>query len=308
MSSERKFLALKLKLAWIVFFITLLIALPFRFYQLFFRMDQKNTFYTDGGLSSIIMFSLFAVSLVIVIIMFLGVKNAPNEYKPIKNILLALVCALTGVGIIFHSFWSLIHPQTYTEEFSISIIGSAASSGVLQTMQMVLSIFGILAGLIVLITAFNFFAGINIYRNFPVVALIPSLWGCVSLAVLFVTNTGVVNAAENANDMFTVIFTLLFLYIQSRIFAGVDVSKSAKMIYIVGYTGILFAVITSVPGILFYLNGMTTVGSFDFSFHILNLCLAVYMLVFLRVFSLSFTDKNNAAHLQDKQKNTVSNG
>lgn len=272
---------LNIKHAKIVFLVTLILVLPARAYQLLFLLDSKTNTYKDGGLFSLILLSVLALSTVLIIIMCLSNKNAPKEYEPIKNVPTAVICALTGAAIIFHSFVSMAEVKENAAQTSLSIIGVAAGSGQLQAMRIFLSFFGILAGLVILITAYNFLLGVNMFHSFPLVALVPPLWGCINLAVLFVTDTASVNVAENAFDMFTVIFTLLFLFTQSRLLAGIDVQANTKSVYMFGLPCILLALATSLPDTVVRLLGKDAVSSLTMSSHLVNLCMAFYIVLFL---------------------------
>jgi hypothetical protein len=269
-----------MKPAWIVFLTALILALAGRIYQLFFLYNIKEDTYKYGNLSSIIILSLLALSILLILILCFTKKNAPKEYKPIKNVPTAIICMLTGAAVILNSF---VHMMDNKENVStsLSIVGTAASSGQLYVMQVFLALFGILAGLVILITAYNFLQGVNMFHNFPLVALIPPLWGCISLAVLFVTDTASVDVAENAFDMFTVIFTLLFLFAQSRLFAGIDVEKNTKSVYMFGLPCILLSLVTSVAGAAFGLMHKGYANNMAMTSYLMNFCMAVYVLLFL---------------------------
>ena len=60
----------------------------------------------------------------------------------------------------------------------------------------------------------------------PLIALLPAVWGCICLVLLFISYTAVVNVSENVYDMFSVVLLLLFLFAQAKLFAGVDSVKT----------------------------------------------------------------------------------
>lgn len=289
---------MKIKNVWIVFVVALLVTLSARFYQFFFVYDAKAAAYKDGGLLSLFILIVLAVSVILIIIMCSRSKHALKMYQPVKNIPTSVICALTGAAIIFYSFVSMTEIKDKEAQTSLSILGSAAGNGQLQAMQMFLSFLGIVAGLVLLITAYNFMLGTNMFHHFPLVALIPPLWGCVDLAVLFVTDTASVNVAENAFDMFTVIFILLFLFAQSKMFAGIDEEKNAKLAYMFGLPCILLTLVTSLPGGLFRIIGRSTASSLTLSSHIVNVCMAVYVIAFLLSISGARSSDKKPSHMQ----------
>lgn len=297
---------MKIKPVWIVFLAALFLALPARIYQLFFLLDVKEDTYKYGGLSSAIILSLLGLSILLILILSYVNKSAPEEYKPVKSVPTAAFCALTGAAIIFHAFVSMADTKEEANT-ALSIIGSATGSGQLYAMRVFLSLFGIMAGLVILITAYNFLQGVNMFHHFPLVALVPSLWGCVNLAVLFVTDTASVNVAENAFDMFTVIFTLLFLFSQSRLFAGIDVKKNMKSAYMFGLPCILLALVTSVSGVAFSFYRKVSFTSLSMSSYLMNICMAIYIILFL--ISTQRSQYPNQKHLKPRNiKDTKDNG
>ena len=70
---------------------------------------------------------------------------------------------------------------------------------------------GVAAGIVILIAAFNFATGKNVFRSIPVVAIIPPLWFCINLITLFTNYTNVTYMTENMMDMFSMILVTFFL-------------------------------------------------------------------------------------------------
>jgi hypothetical protein len=54
--------------------------------------------------------------------------------------------------------------------------------------------------------AYDFAVGSRIVGNRPFLALLPSVWGCFFLVVMFITYSAIVNLPENVYHTFTVIF------------------------------------------------------------------------------------------------------
>ncbi len=255
---------MKIRNAWIVFAVTLLVTLPTRIYQILFLVDQDTGFYTDGNKTTAII-SIGLVVGVVLMIVICAMDKRQRTYSPIRSIPTAVLCALTGLGVIFQYVLSSLSGNEHKNQIAYTI----------------LSIVGILAGVILILTAYNFAIGQNIFAKIPLLSLVPSLWGCACLITLFITYVSVVNISENIYDTFTVIFVLLFLFAQAKVFAGIDAQKSGKMLYVFGLPAVLMALVTGVPSAVLLFSGMSRTSSFPVGLHMVNILLALYMIAFL---------------------------
>lgn len=259
---------MKIKNAWIVFAVTLLITLPTRIYQVLFLVEPDTGFYTDGNITTAIVSIAAAVGLILIMAICAADKRK-QTYSPITSIPAAVIGTLTGLGIIF--------------QYLISLLGGEEQKN--QIPAMIVSIFGILAGVILIVTAYNFATGQNTFARMPVLALIPPLWCCVCLITLFITYVSVVNIAENIYDTFTVIFVLLFLFAQAKMLAGIETEKSAKRVYMFGIPAVLMALVTGIPNVVLLFNGTSRTGSFPLGLHLVNILMAFYIIAFLTAVS-----------------------
>jgi hypothetical protein len=259
---------MKIKNAWIVLAVTLMIALPTRIYQVLFLVEPDTGFYTDGNTTTtIISISLAAGALLMMAIGMMDKRE--RTYSPITSIPTAVIGAVTGLGIIV--------------QYTVSFFAVEQQKNTIPTV--ILSILGILAGAVMILTAYNFATGQNIFAKIPLLSLIPSLWGCVCLITLFITYVSVVNISENIYDTFTVIFLLLFLFAQAKMLAGIETEKSAKRIYIFGLPAVLMALATGVPSAILLFSGASRTGSFPMGLHLVNILMALYIIAFLTAVS-----------------------
>lgn len=259
---------MKIKYAWIVFAVALLVTLPTRIYQVLFLVEQDTGFYTDGNRTT----AIISISLAVGILLMVGISAADKQkraYSTIQSLPTAAVGALTGVSIIF--------------QYVISLFGSKQQQN--QFPNIILAIVGIFAGAILILTAYNFATGQNIFAKFPLLALIPSLWGCVCLITLFITYVSVVNISENIYDTFTVIFLLLFLFSQAKMLAGIETEKSVKRVFMFGIPAVLMALVTGIPGTVVLLSGLSRTSSFPVGLHVVNVFFALYIIAFLTIVS-----------------------
>lgn len=263
---------MKIKNAWIVFAVTLLITLPLRLYQLYFLSEKDTGFYTDGIRTTVIISSVLAVGAALMIMMSAMDRRGRAAYSPVRSIPAAVFGILTGLGVILECVASL---------FGIESLQS-------QITYAVLTILGIFAGIVLILSGSNFAAGKNTFEQQPLLALVPSIWGCACLVALFISFVAVVNVAENIYDTFTVIFILLFLFHQAKLLARIDDEKSGKMIYMFGLPAALMALLTGISGFAQQFMGVTRSGLFPAGFYPVNILFALYILFFLAADSKSF--------------------
>jgi len=259
---------MKIKNAWIVFAVTLLIALPTRIYQVLFLVEPDTGFYTDGNTTTVIISACLAVGLLLMMVI-CTMDKQKRAYSPIRSIPAAVIGTLTGLGIIF--------------QYAISLLAGGEKQN--QIPSVILSAFGILAGAVLILTAYNFATGQNTFVKFPLLSLIPSLWGCVCLITLFITYVSVVNISENIYDTFTVIFLLLFLFAQAKMLAGIETEKSTKRIYVFGLPAVLMALLTGIPSAVLLFSGASRTSAFPVGLHLVNILMAFYIIAFLAAVS-----------------------
>nr|WP_319487406.1 hypothetical protein [uncultured Caproiciproducens sp.] len=276
---------MNIKSAWIVFVVTLLITLPTRIYQVLFLVDQDTGFYTDGIRTTAFVSVGLAVGVLLLIIMCFMDKSTKVRYSPIRSVPAAVIGALAGLGIIL--------------QYAVGIFTFDESQNLIPSI--ILSLIGICAGAIIILTAYNFAAGNNTFEERPLLALIPSVWGCASLVSLFITYVAVVNISENIYDTFTVIFLLLFLFAQAKMLSRIDDGKSGKMIYVFGLPAALLSLVTGIPGTVMVLGNISRTSSFPAGLYPVNVLLSLYVLVFLINYSHLKTDEPELANASLKE-------
>ena len=253
------------KSAWIVFALTLLITLPTRLYQILFLMDKKTGFYTDGNTTTAIISIGFVIGILLMVALSTMDRHESKGYHPIHSTPAAVIGALTGLGLVIESTVSLLDRSNSQNHF----------------MYMILSVVGILTGAVLILTAYDFAVGENHLSKYPLLALVPPIWGCFCLVTLFITYVAVVNVSENIYDTFTVIFLLLFFFAQAKMFAGVENQKSSRLIYIFGLPAILLSLVTGIPGMVSFFSGTSQTGYFPIGLYFVAVLMALYLFVFL---------------------------
>ncbi len=250
---------------WIVTAVTVIACLPIRLYQIFALADQSTGFYTDGGVTSWILFGLLAISVILTVFMtYSGAAAQKQQYRPIRSIPAAVLGIFAGLGLAVQS-----------------LVSMAADGSLNNTMYMILSLLGMLAGVVFMITAYDFATQQNHFDRHPLFSLIPPIWGCICLVALFISYVSVVNVTDNLLNTFTVIFLLLFLFAQAKLLAGVDTEKSSRMVYVFGMPAVAFSVLTGAADTTADFAGKVSGGTFPTGLHLVTLVMAAYIVCFL---------------------------
>ena len=122
-----------------------------------------------------------------------------------------IAAAASGIGIIVHSISALLIDNGAHSSLSQDAANAVnALEGGQAYLNVIMAFVGVAAGIVILIAAFNFATGKNVFRSIPVVAIIPPLWFCINLITLFTNYTNVTYMTENMMDMFSMILVTFF--------------------------------------------------------------------------------------------------
>lgn len=250
------------KSAWIVLAAALLAVLPVRFYQVVFLKGE-----TGGAFASaVVPCALAAGAVLLFAVGFLLGREKP-EYRPFRSLPAALLSVLSGLALVVQSLVSL------------AVDGTSH-----QFIYMILSLLGILAGMVLIFTGYGYSVGRNVFAGHPLAALLPPLWGCFCLFSLFVAYVGIVNVAQNVYNTLAVVFLLLFLFTQAKLFAGVESGKAAQRVRMFALPAVLFLFTTGIPGSAASLAGVRQSGFFPAGLYFVNVIMAFNILAFLAAY------------------------
>ena len=248
--------------------------------QLFLWTEADTGFLTDGAVSKSILFGGLLLALLLFIIMSAVCKNFPKTYKHEKNFLVAVTAALAGISVILRSVY---------EFYEIAVLGVQVGAGTFTAghpaFYVALSILGLFAAMTLFVTAGNFASGHSTYAAYPLFALILPLWHCYNLIIQFVSTVSGASVMENALEVLTLVFALLFLFFQAKLFAGLEAVRAARRCFMFGMPAVLFSMMSSLPVCVLTVAGIPIATSFSLPQHIANLCLALYILCFLAAFT-----------------------
>ncbi|MCI1966263.1 MAG: hypothetical protein LKJ17_09075 [Oscillospiraceae bacterium] len=254
-----------MKRSWIAFWITLALVLPIRIYAMLRYLNAQTGFYSDGGRVVGAASAVLAAGILLTVLFAARTEVPKISAKPLKSIPVAVCGAIAGAFVLVQS--------------AVGIGAGFLTEG--QIFYRIFSYAGILAGVVLLLTAYDFAAGLRTVASRPLVALIPSVWGCIFLVVLFIAYSAAVNLVEDVYHTFTVVFLLLFLFVQAKLLTGIESEKAGKMIFMVGLPAALLMLVTGVPSCIQYFSMGETAGFVSIGLHMANIVLAFYIIAFL---------------------------
>ena len=276
---------MRIKTAWFILIGALVVALPVRIYQMLFLVDPVTGFFTDQNIVAICLAVFMIIASAVIMFMCFYDKNAPKRFEPIKNIPAMLAAAACGIGIIVHSISALLIDNRAHSSLSQDAANAVNSLESGQAyLNVIMAFVGVAAGVVILIEAFNFATGKNLFRSIPVVAIIPPLWFCINLITLFTNYTNVTYMTENMMDMFSLILVTFFLLSQGKMFARVNPVKSGKRIYAFGLPTILYGFVSALPTFVLQIMDLPHTSSLKLTLNIAIFLVAVYALVFLLIY------------------------
>ena len=92
------------------------------------------------------------------------------------------------LGCLYDYFDGLQEKQMQDE---LTLAAAAIEESGQAYLKVIMAFVGVAAGIVILIAAFNFATGKNVFRSIPVVAIIPPLMFCINLITLFTNYTNV---------------------------------------------------------------------------------------------------------------------
>ena len=243
------------KYVWIVFSLSLLITLPIRIFQQLFLVEDGTGFFTDGNVTATLISAILLIGCILLVLFSHKIKEDSFLISSVqeKNYAAGVTAILTAIALLIQAINTLISvtsPELQLNAEGESVVNSSAQQPLLYA---ILAILGILSSFIMVIVATGHFTGKNFFKSYPLMILPLPLWGCFWLVVMFIRFTEVVNTTENAYDLFSLIFLLMFLTAYAKFLGGIEEEKSKKTVMRYGLLSTLLGLVTSIPIIIIFI-------------------------------------------------------
>lgn len=201
-------------------------------------------------------------------------KLAPQKLTLQKNtssIIFSITSLFLAIAIVINSVYRLID---YLYVYR-------------NIIQLVLSLFGILACITFVSMSIGIFKNIDIFKNKEYLTLFPVFWCIIRLYERYTVYSATSNLPWEMADEILIIFALLFFLYQAKVFANIESKNKFKNIVTFGYSyTIFFAAVTS------YIKASSTI---DFSNHLIDLCMLVFIAFFILISKTSLSEDNTPA-------------
>ena len=257
---------MKLKYLWIAFAVFLLITIPFRVYQVVALIDPKTNFYVKGTEFTLgLLIGLLALYTIGVLVLTAWRKDTVRHMVH-KNVPAGIFAAVAGLLMLTESASELV---------------SAVTNEGQRVEASVLSATALLAATVFVIMAISSFVGRNLFERVPLLALLTTLWGCARLVITFLGYTNIASDSSSMFDMVGIIFALLFLFTQAKLFANVDSKNTSKRLFMLGMLVVVFIGVFNIPELVQYIIGTLPLTIDTFLPRIIDLSLACYIFCIL---------------------------
>lgn len=229
---------------------------------------------SEYATNAIIFFTaLVAVAAIIVLSRIM--KLAPQKLTLQKNtssIIFSITSLFLAIAIVINSVYRLID---YLYVYR-------------NIIQLVLSLFGILACVTFVLMSIGIFKNIYIFKNKEYLTLFPVFWCIIRLYERYTVYSATSNLPWEMADEILIIFALLFFLYQAKVFANIESKNKFKNIVTFGYSYIIFfaAFVTS------YIKASSTI---EFSNNLIDLCMLVFIAFFILISKTSLSEDNTSA-------------
>ena len=282
---------MKLKYISVPFILSLIAIIALRVYQ-FSSIGNAKVRLEWTNLELICVMITVAFLAFAIIISILS-RNIPNFLKVDKHTFTGIIGALAGVLISCNGVADIIRFITSSKK---------------DLLVLFLGIFGIAAGIIFIGLSFCSIKGGNIFETNKLLLLLPTVWGLLRLLQMFFVYNAIATNIIDMSDEFAVIFLLLFMFYQSKLFAGIINKFAFRAVFMFGFTATLFIIIYSSLELLRCIDMGESLGIYRIIALTADLALGLYIALFL--FSINANSKAKgmieyAKELEDKKEDNV---
>lgn len=233
-----------------------------RAYQIWFVRDI-SILSQWGDIECACVIAAVVASALIILMLSLS-KIEPLEIKIKKNNLLSRVSYITTLAVTVCGVGNIYEYMVTSRDRMLFLMGVAA----------------ILSAGVFAIIGYSFAKGKNIFGNCKLLPLLPVLWYVTRLMWVFFYYNTTASALWYMSDEIALVFGLLFMFMQARLFSQIDYNNPLKRIYIYGLISPMFILIYNSRIMIEKVNTMGYLSFDNIAFNLADVVIAVYMIVF----------------------------
>lgn len=287
---------MKLKFTWIPFILSFITVLGLKIYQFVTLGDA--TVRTQWSNIEAITFIVALIAAIIITIMSLISKDSPEVFVLNKDIFTGTIAVLTALMVIWSSVNELIIYLSYKREI----------------VYLFLSIFGILAGLVFIMSGVCFFKGKDFFQKYKLLTLLPTVWVLIRILNLFFAYNSIPTNLSHVTTSLAEIFLVFFLFYQARLFSGLFTKNTFKSIFYFGFAAILFVTLYATNNLLSIIDTGRKISINNLVYLITDLIIAFYVLCFISGLKLGKNLDDDVPELlsepekiEEKEENVIDN-
>lgn len=171
--------------------------------------------------------------------------RAVMRFRPRPCPAAGLAAVLSGVTVLVASLYDLI--RLVRNESDATAVSLAGDQPLLSALC---AVAGLLAAVVFLAWGVSLLRTGLLFREYPLVALMPPIWACLELTVLFITYTAQSEMTKNFYSIFPFALALLFLFGQSSFFSDAGGGTARRKLYQYGAPFVLVGLGSSVPSLI----------------------------------------------------------
>ncbi len=229
-------------IAFVIFALGVISAIPIRCYQMFNMLDSETGFYLKTNVTiPLLNCILVGVFVLAVVISYLGKKNT---IRPIgRNIPLAVVSYLFAFSLIADGINKL---------FEASLNGIQVQDGFVLAQ----GVFALLSSIFFIIVGISFTAGTDSFVRRGILAVMPVFWAISRILQRFSVAIDFKNVSELLYELAMLCLVMLFFMSFARVYVSTEGAKMSWRIFAFGIPAALFAFLCSLPRFLVKFMGM----------------------------------------------------
>lgn len=257
-------------LAFLIFAIGVVSAIPLRCYQLFNLIDNDTGFFVKTNITiPVLNIILIAVLVLGILIAYLGKKTVSRPLG--RNLPLAVVSFLFSFSLIFDGINKLF--EGFLNGFQIQE-GFVIAQGV----------FALLSSLFFIIVGISFTAGTDTFIRRGVLAIMPIFWAISRILQRFSIAIDFKNVSEILYELAMLCLAMLFFMAFARVYVNPEGGNMSWRIFAFGVPAALFAFLCSIPRFLAKFLGMPERIVKNSPPEIADLCMGIFIVAVMIAF------------------------
>lgn len=252
---------MKIRTPVILTVISFFFLLPLRWFNILASLGEEVSFAVSDNLFYLILSVVGAV----VIFCSLTARGARIRVNTKKSLIMGFIMLLTAAllfydAIISYMAFSVTKTSVYglgysqyslemfhswfLTDFGIDLPKSALITALIFNGKRGLyyAVSCIIGAVGFLLMSYDFFGGKNFFRNKPLLAILPTVWGVVRIVCSYMYYTSIADLSASILDIVFMCSTLIFLFSQARLFADMNAYRSVKIATASGLCSILCCV------------------------------------------------------------------